>query len=101
MVGTLPDRSLTLGSALDVDVSLPFVDPDGDTLTYSGSWSPLNVVTVVAAGGTIVTLTAVGVGTATIQVTATDPGGLSATLSFAVTVSSGNLPPEPVGTLRR
>ena len=99
VVGTLPDRSLTLGSALDVDVLLPFVDPDGDTLTYSVSWSPLNVVTVVAAGGTIVTLTAVGVGTATIQVTVTDPGGLSATLSFAVTVSSGNLPPEPVGTL--
>ena len=45
------------------------------------------------------TLTAVGVGTATIRVTATDPGGLSATLSFTVTVSAGNQPPEPVGTL--
>ena len=99
VVGSLPDQSLSLGSALDVDVSAPFVDPDGDTLTYRVSWSPPNVVTVVLAGSSTVRLTAVGVGMATIQVTATDPGGLSATLSFAVTVSSGNLPPEPVGTL--
>ena len=100
VVASLPDQSLTLGTALDVDVSAPFVDPDGDTLTYRVSSSPPNVVTAELAGSGTVTLTAVGVGTATIQVTATDPGGLSAMLSFAVTVSSfGNLPPEPVGTL--
>ena len=81
-------------------MSAPFVDPDGDTLTYRVSSSPPNVVTAALTGGSTVTLTAVGLGTATIQVTATDPGGLSAMLSFAVTVSSsGNLPPEPVGTL--
>ena len=99
VVGTLPDRSLTLGSMVDVDVAQPFVDPDGDRLSYDVSWSAPNVVTVAAAGSTSVTLTAVGVGTATIQVTATDPGGLSATLSFVVTVSSANLPPQRVGTL--
>ena len=99
VVGALPDRSLTVGGMVDVDVSPPFVDPDGDTLTYDVSGSAPDVVTVEAAGGTIVTLTAVGVGTATIQVTATDPGGLSATLSFTVTVTPGNQPPEPVGTL--
>ncbi len=99
VVGTLPDRSLTLGSAVDVDVAGAFRDPDGDTLTYEVSWSARDVVTIEAAGATSVTLTAVGVGTATIRVTATDPGGLSATLSFTVTVSSRNQPPEPVGTL--
>ena len=99
VVGTLPDRSLVLGDMLDVDVSQPFTDPDGDRLSYDVSFSPQNVVTVVAAGGATVTLTAVGVGTATIRVTATDTGGLSATLSFTVTVSAGNRPPEPVGTL--
>ena len=99
VVGTLPDRSLAVGGMLDVDVAQPFDDPDGDRLSYDVSWSAPNVVTLAAAGGTTVTLTAVGVGTATIQVTATDPGGLSATASFTVTVTSGNLPPEPVGTL--
>ena len=99
VVGTLPDRGLTVGSTLDVDVAQPFVDPDGDRLSIDVSWSRPDVVTVVAAGGTSVTLTAVGVGAAAIQVTATDPGGLSAALSFTVTVSAANLPPEPVGTL--
>ena len=99
VVGTLPDRSLTVGGTLDVDVAQPFADPDGDSLTYDVSWSRPDVLTVEAAGGTSVTLTAVGVGTAAIQVTATDPGGLSAALSFTVTVSAANLPPEPVGTL--
>ena len=99
VVGTLPDRSLAVGGSVDVDVSSPFVDPDGDALTYGVSWSQRDVVTVENASGTRVTVTAVGVGTATIRVTATDPGGLSATLSFTVTVSSRNQPPEPVGTL--
>ena len=99
VVGTLPDRSLVVGDVLDVDVSQPFTDPDGDRLSYDVSFSPRNVITVAAAGGATVTLTAVGAGTATIRVTATDPGGLSATLSFTVTVSPGNRPPEPVGTL--
>ena len=99
VVGTLPDRSLTVGDMVDVDVARPFADPDGDRLSYDVSWSAPDVVTVVAAGGTAVTLTAVGVGSAAIRVTATDPGGLSATLSFTVTVSAGNSPPEPVGTL--
>ena len=99
VAGTLPDRSLVLGDMLDVDVAQPFTDPDGDRLSYDMSFSPRDVVTVEVAGGTRVTLTAVGVGTATIRVTATDPGGLSATLSFTVTVSAGNRPPESVGTL--
>ena len=99
VVGTLPDRSLTVGSTLDVDLAQPFVDPDGDSLTYDVSWSRPDVVTLESAGGTRVTLTAVGVGTAAIEVTATDLGGLSAALSFTVTVSAANLPPEPVGTL--
>ena len=86
-VGTLPDRTLAPGSTLSIDVSEAFVDPDGDALSYAVSSSAPHVVTarVVGAG---VTLTAVGVGTATIRVTATDPGGLSAALSFTVTVRS-------------
>ena len=99
--GTLPDRALTLPGTLTVDVSPAFVDPDGDRLTYAVSSAAAQVVTVLAAGARV-TLTAVGVGRATIRVTATDAGGLSATQAFtvAVTVSPpANRPPEPVRAL--
>ena len=86
--GTLPDRRLTgLSSTLEMDVSQAFVDPDGDVLTYRVASSSPAVVAVFAAGARV-TLTAVGEGTAGVTVTATDPGGLSASQSFAVTVGS-------------
>ena len=84
--GTLPDRALTLPGTLTVDVSSAFVDPDGDPLTYTVSSSAPQVVTGLAAGARV-TLTAAGGGRATIRVTATDPGGLSATQAFTVTVA--------------
>ncbi len=90
-VGTLPDRRLGLDGRLTVDVSQAFDDPDGDALTYGASSSSANVVTVRAAGGRV-TLTAVGRGTAAIRVTATDPGGLSASQSFRVTVEAAPAP---------
>ena len=79
-------RALTLPGTLTVVVSPAFVDPDGDPLTYTVSSSAPQVVTVLAAGARV-TLTAVGVGRARIEVTATDPGGLSATQAFTVTVA--------------
>ena len=97
--GTVPDRNLALRSALDVDVSSAFLDPDGDALSYSVSSSAPDVVSVMATGARL-TLTAASEGTATIRVRATDPGGLSATQLFTVTVTgSSNRPPEPVGAL--
>ena len=85
-VGALPDRRLAPRATLNVDVSRAFVDPDGDLLTFGVSSSAPRVATVAAAGARVA-VTAVGEGTATIRVTATDPGGLSASQSFTVTVS--------------
>ena len=85
--GTLPDRTMAPDRVLNVDVSRAFVDTDGDALTYGVSSSAPQVVAARAAGA-LVTLTAVSEGAATIRVTATDPGGLSATQSFTVTVST-------------
>ena len=85
-VGTLPGRRLPVRGMLDMDVSQAFVDPDGDTLTYAVASSAPRVLTASATGARL-TLTAVGVGTATIRVTATDPGGLSASQSFVATVT--------------
>ena len=84
-VGTLPDRSLAPAGTLDVDVSQAFDDPDGDPLTYAVSSSSLAVVAVQSFGSRV-TLTAVAPGRAVIEVTATDPGGLSATQALPVTV---------------
>ena len=86
----LPDLLLTLPGTREVDVSEAFVDPDGDALTY-GATAPPGVVTVSAAGAHV-TLTAVSAGMATIRVTATDPGGLSATQSFTATVTRVQAP---------
>ena len=85
--GTLPNRILAPDGTLTVDVSRVFVDPDGDALTYTVSSSAPEVVATSAAGARV-TLTAVGEGTATIRVTVTDPGGLSAIQSFTATVST-------------
>ncbi|MCY4506224.1 MAG: M12 family metallo-peptidase, partial [Acidobacteria bacterium] len=98
-VGFLPDRDLMRHDRLDVDLSAAFVDPDGDALHYAVSSSAPEVVTVLASGARL-TLAAVGIGAATIRVTAADPGGLSVTQSFAVTVTPGaNLPPAVVAML--
>ena len=91
-VGTLPDRRLPdVGGTLDVDVSQAFADPDGDALTYAVSSSVPRVVSVLAAGARV-TLTAVAEGTATIRVTASDPGGLTATQTFSVRVGGSSAP---------
>ena len=89
--GTLPDRSMTRNAEVEVDVAAAFVDPDGDLLSYGVSSSAPRVVAAQAAGARV-TLTAVGEGTAAIRVTATDPGGLSATQAFAVTVTAMRVP---------
>ena len=90
--GTLPDRELALDSTLDMDMSRAFTDPDGDPLDYAASSSAPDVVTVLAQGFRV-RLTAVGAGPATVAVTATDPGGLSAAESFEVTVVTRQVVP--------
>ena len=86
-VGNIPDQTLTEGgSTRTVDVSASFADPDGDALTYGAS-SNLPSVARVSVAGSDVTLTPVAAGTAAVTVTATDPGGQSATQRFDVTVN--------------
>ena len=87
-VGTL--APLTVGSgepAVPVEVAAAFRDPDGDLLTYTAASSAPGVAAVSTAGSTVA-VAPVGVGTAVVTVTATDPDGLSATQQFAVTVAT-------------
>ena len=87
-VGVLPPVTLGVDdSAVTVDVGSAFRDPDGDVLTCRASSSAPHVVTARAAGARV-TLAAVDAGTATVEVTATDPDGLSAVQSFRVRVTA-------------
>ena len=85
LAATLSNRTMAPDDTLNVDVSQAFVDPDDDALSYTASSSVPQVVTA-SLTGAVVLLTAESEGAATIRVTATDPGGLSATQSFTVTV---------------
>ena len=88
--GAIPEQALTVnGAAAAIDVALYFVDPDGDTLTYSAVSSNAGVVTSSVSGSTVM-LTPVSAGAATATVTAMDLGGLIATQSVAVTVDLGD-----------
>ena len=87
-VGTIPAMTVTAGSSKSVNASSYFRDPDGDALTYTASSSRTSVATVRVSGRTV-TVAGVAEGTATIRVTATDPGGLSAVQNFGVTVEAG------------
>jgi len=95
-VGTIAGVTVAGGETATVNVSSNFMEPDGQTLSYSASSSDTDIATASASGSTV-TVTAVGRGMATITVTATDPGGESATQSFQVTVP--NRAPEAVGTI--
>ena len=81
----VPAQTAQLGSTITQDVSPFFSDPDDDPLTYSATSSNTSVATV-SVTGSVVSGAAVGVGSTTLTVTATDPGGLSASITFDVTV---------------
>ncbi len=84
-VGTIPAQTLTAnGASAVVPVADYFSDPDEDPLTYAATSSRGSTVTTVASGDTA-WLVPRAAGTATVTVTAQDPGGLSVTQTVAVT----------------
>ena len=84
--GSIPAQELTVGGAAGmVDVAQYFSDPAEDELTYAADSNDTGTVTASVAGS-ILTLTPVAAGMATVTVTARDPGDLSATQTIAVTV---------------
>ena len=82
----IPDVEVSVGGEVEVDASKHFADPDGDELSFAVSTSDAGVARVSVAGSSV-SVQAVALGTAAVTVTATDPDGLSAESSFAVTVS--------------
>ena len=97
-VGQIASRTLEAGGSETLDVSSRFSDPDNDELAYAAASSDTSVATA-AASGSAVTVTAVASGEAVVTVTASDPGGLTAEQSIAVTVAAGNRPPIATKTI--
>ena len=85
--GEMTDAEVFVGEFVEVELAGYFSDPDGDALTYAAASSNEGAVTVAVAGDTL-RVEGVGRETVGVTVTATDPGELSATQSFEVTVHS-------------
>ena len=94
--GSIPDQTIQVGETAALDVSVYFTDADGDALAYGASSSAAGVVSVSMSGATV-SIAGVAKGTADVTVTASDPAGLTATQTFAVTVP--NRRPEPAGSI--
>ena len=90
-VGTIEDRGLFVGDTVRIDVSAYFTDPDGEELTYRVASSDAGVATADLAGSTLAVI-GVAVGTVSVTVTASDPGGMSARQEFATVVEPRPLP---------
>ncbi len=85
VVDSITDLDLPVGERAVVDLSRHFADPDGDALAHAATVTdPQKVGAAVRAG--VLELVAYAQGTVTVGVEATDPEGLSATLTFQVTV---------------
>lgn len=95
-VGTIDDRELMVGDTATLDVSGYFSEPDGQDLAYSAAVSDSSRLSAAAEAATV-TIVALAKGDVVVTVTATDPGGLSATQSFLVTVP--NRPPVAVDSI--
>ena len=92
-------QSATVGQAFSFVVPA-FSDPNGDALTYSATGLPANGLSFNASTRTISGTPSMS-GTVNVTITATDPGMLSASTSFVITISpagSGSVTPPPSGS---
>ena len=92
VTSAIPDQLLTEGDTVKIDLTSHFTDPDGDALTYTAASSNASVTSVSILGNRL-TLIGVAPGEATVTVTATDTGGLTATQEFNTTVERRNRAP--------
>ncbi|PRY21563.1 putative Ig domain-containing protein, partial [Spirosoma oryzae] len=95
VVGTgLGDQTATAGQGYTLFIPAgTFTDPDNDALQLSVSGLPAGLS--FSSVQNAITGTPAQAGSATVQVTATDPGGLSTSLSFVLTVQPAASNPTP------
>ena len=78
------------GDAVTIELAGVFSDPDDDPLTYTVWLSNAERLSLSGLTGTAFTLTPLAPGRYVVTVVATDPEGLSAVLTFEVTVTVGD-----------
>ena len=101
VVNTIPPQRLREGRSKTVNAASHFSDPDGDHLEFTTTSSDTSLVTATESGAEVM-FRAVAVGSATVRITARDPDGLTAALSFPVTVpkaSEANRAPVEADTI--
>ena len=87
VVGTLEAQTLKVGDAgVTIDISGKFSDPDGDALTYAAVSSD-EAIAKVDVSGSVVTITPIAEGRATITVTARDVAGSNQTAEQTISVT--------------
>jgi hypothetical protein len=91
-ITSTPPSSAVTGVAYSYPVAAS--DPNGDVLTYSLAQAPSGMTINASTGLIAWTPTAVQAGAQPVSVRVADPGGLSATQSFSVTVTATNSPPQ-------
>ena len=84
-VGEMPDADVFVVDSNEITLAEYFSDPDGDTLAYAATSDDEGVATVSVTEATL-QVAGVALGTATVTVTATDSGGLSAEQELSVIV---------------
>ena len=84
-VGTIPAEIVSEGDTVAINVSPYFQNPEGGSLAYAATTSDSAVATV-SVSGSVLTISAAGVGNTTIMITASNSDGLTAMQSFRVTV---------------
>ena len=89
---------LGVGITVTFDLDTLVHDPDDDDLTFAASSSDESIVSV-SISGSVFSMTGEAVGQATITISATDPGQLSAEATVTVAVVQGNRAPRTEGTM--
>ena len=98
VVGPVPHQSIRIdGKATTLDLDNYFSDQDQLSYTASSSDQSVAAVTV---NGSVLTITPVGIGAATITPTAEDDNGASVSSTITVTVKEPNQPPVAVSKIQ-
>ena len=96
IVRRLPDVAIEPGGVLKIEPEGVFADPDGDDLIWE-AWSSDTWVVTTTGAGTVLELHAGSRrGSAVVTVAGSDPGGLTISQAFRVSVGRGNAPPRAV-----